>query len=71
MTLVSTNRMVVSLVTIETVGTSELPDLALDLLLQGLETGELRFVGGQRPRKSATSALTAVPRSAARILACR
>src|SRR5215211_1993108 len=40
--LVSTNRTVVELVAVEAVACAEAADLALDLLLLGLELGELR-----------------------------
>ena len=67
----STNRTVVELVAVEAVACAEAADLALDLLLLGLEPGELRPAPDSERRYSPTSALTEVPRSAARILALR
>src|SRR5215216_5636395 len=46
--LVSTNRTVVELVAVEAVACAEAADLALDLLLLGLEPGELRSSPRQR-----------------------
>src|SRR6266540_7534033 len=46
--LVSTNRTVVELVAVEAVACAEAADLALDLLLLGLEPGELCLAPGQR-----------------------
>src|SRR5215211_7391390 len=46
--LVSTNRTVVELVTVEAVARAEAADLTLDLLLLGLEPGEFCLARGQR-----------------------
>jgi hypothetical protein len=46
--LVSTNRTVVELVAVEAVSCAEAADVALDLLLLGLESGELRLAPRER-----------------------
>src|SRR6266498_3938978 len=46
--LVLANRTVVELVAVEAVACAEAADVALDLLLLGLEPGELRLPPGQR-----------------------